>query len=79
MRYSKQFATRSSGRKFIMRTLLKPDTMSATTGKAWKFMNIHEKVFFATKVGIMKVSFGRICGKTIAPEFVQPQKDQNTV
>jgi len=63
-------------RKFIMGTLLKPDTTSATTGKAWKFMNIHEKMFFATKVGIMVASSGRICGNTIAPDQVNHLKDQ---
>lgn len=62
-----------------MGTLIKPDTRSATTGKAWKFMNTHEKMFFATKVGIMIASFGRICGNTIAPDKVQSPKGQNVV
>lgn len=62
-----------------MGTLIKPDTRSATTGKAWKFMNTHEKMFFATKVGIMIASFGRICGNTIAPDKVQSPKRQNVV
>lgn len=58
-----------------MGTLLKPDTMSATTGKAWKFMNTHEKMFFATKVGIMVASSGRICGNAIAPDPVKASKE----
>jgi len=58
-----------------MSTLLKPDTTSATTGKAWKFMNIREKMFFATKIGIMVASFGWIFGNAIAPEVVKPRKD----
>ena len=62
-----------------MGTLIKPDTTSATTGKAWKYMNAHEKVFFATKVGIMVASFGRICGNTIAPDKVKPSTDRNAV
>lgn len=61
----------------IMRTFLKPDTMSAATGKAWKFMNVHEKLFFATKVGLMVASFGWICANTIAPEKVQPSTNQD--
>lgn len=62
-----------------MGTLLKPDTRSATTGKAWKFMNIREKMFFATKVGIMIASFGWIYGNAIAPDVVKRQTDQNAV
>lgn len=62
-----------------MGTLLKPDTTSATTGKAWKFMNIPEKMFFATKVGLMVASSGRIYGNAIAPDKVKPLKDQNLV
>jgi len=57
-----------------MDTLLKPDTRSSTTGKAWKFMNVREKVFFATKVGIMVASFGWIYGNVIAPDEVKPPK-----
>jgi len=62
-----------------MGTLLKPDTRSTTTGKAWKFMNIREKMFFATKVGIMLASFGWIYGNAIAPDVVKRQTDQNVV
>ncbi|TFW08126.1 hypothetical protein E4K72_08185 [Oxalobacteraceae bacterium OM1] len=51
-----------------MRTLFKPDMTSATTGKSWRFMNIREKVFFAAKVAIMNVTFGRIYGHTVSPE-----------
>ncbi len=65
-------------RKFIMGTLLTPNTTSATTGKAWKFMNIHEKMFFATKVGIKVASFGWIYGNAIAPDK-KPLSDQNIV
>lgn len=62
-----------------MDTLLKPDTISATTGKAWKFMTIREKMFFATKVGLMVVSFGWIYGNEIAPDAVKPVKDKDAV
>ena len=60
-----------------MGSLIKPDTVSATTGKAWKYMNTPEKMFFATKVGIMTASFGRICRNTIAPVKVKLPQDQN--
>jgi hypothetical protein len=62
-----------------MGTFIKPDTTSATTGKAWKFMNNQEKMLFATKVGIMIASSGRICGNTIASDQLKPPKDQNEV
>lgn len=60
-----------------MASLIKPDTVSASTGKAWKYMNIHEKMFFATKVGIMIASAGRICRNTIEPDRVKLPQDQN--
>lgn len=62
-----------------MDTLLKPDTVSATTGKAWKFMSIREKIFFASKVGLMLASFGWIYGNAIAPEAVKQVKDPEAV
>jgi hypothetical protein len=61
-----------------MNTLFKPDTTSVATGKSWKFMNTPEKMLFAAKVGIMIASFGWIYGNTIAPDEVNPIKNEKT-